>query len=169
MPMPTLRTPEQFNAQLNEILEHTKVGAVLVIASQLEESLEKAIAYQLPNLSKTLRARLFSGYGPLASFSAKIDMAYAMAEINSATHRDLHTVRKIRNAFAHSRTEITFRSPEVAKSVSKLSNYVANSDADGVFLDVTFDCTSEIFRSIERGALAFALQQDGSTPDDVVE
>lgn len=52
---------------------------------------------------------LFDGNGPASGFAAKIDLAYALGWISPSEHEDLHTVRRIRNAFAHpSRGETSF-------------------------------------------------------------
>lgn len=44
---------------------------------------------------------LFNGYGPLSSFSGKINCAFAFKIIDESVHRDLDYIRKIRNHFAH--------------------------------------------------------------------
>jgi hypothetical protein len=51
-------------------------------------------------LDKKLAGRLFKGYGPLSSFSAKIDLAYALKVTTLEIHNELHKIRDIRNAFA---------------------------------------------------------------------
>lgn len=43
---------------------------------------------------------LFDGVAPLRSFTAKIDLAYALGWISRSEHSDLHMVRRIRDAFA---------------------------------------------------------------------
>jgi hypothetical protein len=43
-----------------------------------------------------------TGDAPLATFSAKIRLAYALSIFGSSTRDDLDTIREIRNAFAHS-------------------------------------------------------------------
>jgi hypothetical protein len=50
-----------------------------------------------------LKKRLFAAYGPLSSFAAKIDLAFALEITTEATHKELHKMRKIRNAFAHTK------------------------------------------------------------------
>ena len=68
----------------------------LYVASNLERSLEELIALRMPNLSNTLNKQLFTGYGPLSSFSAKIDIAFALDLIPANLRRDLHAIRYIR-------------------------------------------------------------------------
>ena len=48
---------------------------VLVTASSIEDSLEELLKMRMPRLSKNLRDELFSGFGPLNSAKARIDLA----------------------------------------------------------------------------------------------
>lgn len=52
-------------------------------------------------LSNNMAERIFDGYGPLSTFSAKIDVAFALDLIDADVHRDLRTIKDIRNCFAH--------------------------------------------------------------------
>jgi DNA-binding MltR family transcriptional regulator len=46
-------------------------------------------------------AKLFEGFGPLSTFSAKIEFAFALGLLPKHVHTDLRTIRKVRNLFAH--------------------------------------------------------------------
>ena len=76
-------------------------ATVLVAASILGTELERALKATMRPLDKKLAGRLFKGYGPLSSFSAKIDFAYALKITTLEIHNELHKIRDIRNAFAH--------------------------------------------------------------------
>ena len=57
---------------------------------------------------------LFEGAGPLATFAAKIEAAYALGWLSGSERRDLHVVREVAAAFAADvRHEIDFTSPAV--------------------------------------------------------
>ncbi|HTI87669.1 MAG TPA: hypothetical protein VL966_13775 [Alphaproteobacteria bacterium] len=56
---------------------------------------------------------LFTGYGPLGTFSAKIDMAYLLRVFDSYARSSLHVIRRIRNTFAHGLSPLTFDSPPI--------------------------------------------------------
>ncbi|WP_426687216.1 hypothetical protein [Rhodanobacter ginsengiterrae] len=93
--------------------------AVAVVgAAWVEEAIGKAIESFLENHSEA-KQRLFNGAGPLATFSAKIDLARLLGLMTDAIHSDLHTVRKIRNDFAHlvahktEHTRLTFSSDHI--------------------------------------------------------
>jgi DNA-binding MltR family transcriptional regulator len=64
---------------------------------------------------------IFSAYGPLGSFSAKIDMSYCLGFISNGDHAELHRVRRIRNEFAHSLdTSLSFSSQPISDHISQL-------------------------------------------------
>jgi len=48
-----------------------------------------------------LSDRMFSYQGPAGSLGSKIDIGFAIGLYTEQTFKDLHTIRKIRNAFAH--------------------------------------------------------------------
>jgi len=70
---------------------------------------------------KDVSNTMFSGYGPLASFSSKIDMAYSFGLITKSEAEDLHIIRKIRNECAHSiDTVIDFSKSPVVDHIARL-------------------------------------------------
>jgi Mannitol repressor len=69
---------------------------------------------QMVNLSKEDHDTLFLGLGPLASFRAKTQLAFALGIIGPKTRHDLDSMREIRNALAHTGLKIDFDTPEVA-------------------------------------------------------
>jgi DNA-binding MltR family transcriptional regulator len=78
-------------------------------------------------LSAEMKKRLFDGYGPLSSFSAKIDLSYALQIVPKDKYVDLVTIRKIRNQFAHSMSLVNFESPEIRATFKKFSNFDATA------------------------------------------
>ena len=73
----------------------------LTVGARLDAALERALLAKMRELSEAQRTNLFEGYGPLSSFAAKIDVAYALNIFDGALYADLIVIRKIRNAFAH--------------------------------------------------------------------
>ena len=47
------------------------------------------------------QSAFFGNAGPLATFSAKIDLACLLNMVSDAIRSDLHAIREIRNEFAH--------------------------------------------------------------------
>jgi hypothetical protein len=64
---------------------------------------------------------MFKGYGPLATFSAKIELAYLMGVISAQERRDLLIIKDVRNEFAHRPDERTFGSQRISALCGNLS------------------------------------------------
>ncbi|MGH6681661.1 MAG: MltR family transcriptional regulator [Bradyrhizobium sp.] len=79
--------------------------AVVVLATSL---IEKFLRVSLIALfksdvaSKTMIDGVFTGKGPLATFSAKIEVCAGLGNISADVRHDLKIINKIRNGFAHS-------------------------------------------------------------------
>ena len=81
-------------AEFSEHYEGESDRAVVLLASSyLDEILERLLSKRLVPCKRT-RA-LFSGYAPLATFSARIDIAFAVGIIPDHLARDLHIIRKL--------------------------------------------------------------------------
>jgi len=57
---------------------------------------------------------LLTGQGGLSSFSARISLAYAVGLISLHAADDLHSVRRIRNDFAHRLHGLSFKTQKIA-------------------------------------------------------
>ena len=104
-------------------------GAI-VAATLVEDRLGFAIKahfVELPtrgDVAKILtETALFDGYGPLASFVAKIDVASALGILTPERRRDFHVIRSIRNDFAHALEPLTFSNDDVLRKLNRLSTY----------------------------------------------
>jgi len=87
-------------------------AAGILACAYLEDQLADAIKADLADESQVIR-RVFTGYGPLATFSSKIDMALLLNIIDRKGHKELTTLRKIRNYFAHGTTMVTFKEQRI--------------------------------------------------------
>src|SRR5680860_1238080 len=95
----------------------------MCIRDRLEQMVTSIIEAHMPNLSNNIKRKLFENSGPLASFSAKIDIAYSLGFIPSNEKRTLHAIRLIRNIFAHSgEPEINFDYESLQPFLAKLPN-----------------------------------------------
>ena len=73
---------------------------------------------------------LFDGYAPLATFFARIRVAFALGLIDAQTEKDLDYIRKIRNVFAHSKEPISFDESPVRELRQQLSTAKEHEDQD---------------------------------------
>lgn len=79
--------------------EESDRAVAILGASMLEDALESALRRALVEHSVT--RGLFGRQGPLATFAAKSDMAFAMGVLSEWEWRDLDRIRRVRNHFAH--------------------------------------------------------------------
>jgi len=133
---------------------------VLLAAAQFENALEELICAHLPKLSKTLRAKLFTGYrAPFSNFSTKIDVAFACGEIDSETHHDLHVLREIRNEFAHPKQETHLELEEVLDLLKRFRNYDKKMDRFAFLGEKVNQLWAAINPRFETLAMVAALQR----------
>lgn len=114
------KTLGQYTANLLKFRGYTQPGSALAGGALLEGLLEEVIKEQLVSLSKTMTERIFEGYGPLATFAAKIDIAFALGLASDQMRTEMNNIKDIRNKFAHSRSILSFDAPELEKLIIKL-------------------------------------------------
>lgn len=115
--------PEEANKRLMALVEEingeSDRAAAIVGAAWVEEALSDSIAAFLQEHNDS-RKRLFSGNGPLATFSSKIDLSRLLGIVSDNIWSDLHRIRGIRNEFAHhiahkaDNTRLTFGTAHIA-------------------------------------------------------
>ena len=85
---------------MDEMEGESERAAAIVGTAWVEETLDAALASFLRPHAEASK-RLFSVSGPLATFAAKIDLACMIGMVSSAIRADLHSIREVRNEFAH--------------------------------------------------------------------
>jgi hypothetical protein len=96
-------------------------ATAIVSTSLLENVLGIAIAYKFGRFpSDSEFGKLFTGYGPLATLSARIALAYNLKVISGDAHHDLIVIKGIRNAFAHTYLPMSFNSQKMGQECAKL-------------------------------------------------
>ncbi|NQV22182.1 MAG: hypothetical protein HQ511_12280 [Rhodospirillales bacterium] len=88
-------------------------AVAIIEATNLEASLEDAIKTKFTDLDDNDHSNVFESDGPLASFSSKIRIGYALGVYGKHTRDDLNAIREIRNAFAHARKALLFNTKEI--------------------------------------------------------
>lgn len=112
-------------------------AAMAIYISQLVENiLEGSLSSKLTISSNTFDDRLFKGYGPLSTFTAKIDMARALEIVDEETYNTLRILKNIRNEVAHPDVVSlpNFDSPAIIKECRKLPGYVDDEGCFKLFL-----------------------------------
>lgn len=100
---------------VNDLLDESDRGAVILVAARIEDTLEWAIMQKMQPLLNDAEAKsaLFGAGGSNATFSAKINLAYALGVIDRDAKEQIGLIRVIRNGCAHSRLPIDFQRPEM--------------------------------------------------------
>lgn len=96
-------TEDNLKRELTLILElenQSDRGVAIIGTAWLEEQLQVAIKSRLED-DKATWSRLFENSGPIATFSARIDLARLLGIVDQDVYSDLQMIRKIRNDFAH--------------------------------------------------------------------
>lgn len=96
-------------------------ACVILGATLLDTALESLLRVRLVANASSTDSLLDGANAPLASFSARIDMAHRLGLISARFARDLHIVRRIRNDFAHNISGCTFTDTSVRDRVTALS------------------------------------------------
>ncbi len=115
-----LKTPSGIDPVIVEMHTQNDRGAAITGIVFLEQMLRNTIVKQWPPMSNTMFERLFKGYGPLASFSALIDVATAMGILHADTRNDFQRIKKIRNDAAHVGTPFSFTSKSIKSHLQHL-------------------------------------------------
>lgn len=103
---------------IEEINDQSDRGAAIVGAAWLEESISAALESFLHAHPKSWQ-RLFAGNGPMATFSAKIDLTRLLGLTTDSIWSDLHILRDVRNLFAHriahkdDHSKLSFNTPQI--------------------------------------------------------
>jgi hypothetical protein len=109
---------KRFIALVEEMSGESDRAVAIVGAAWVEEALSDAVRPFLHAHDKS-QERLFSGNAPLSTFSAKIDLARLLGIITDQIWSDLHSIRDIRNTFAHhiahktDHTKLTFATDSI--------------------------------------------------------
>ena len=125
-----------FVGNLGAVVRNTHASVAIVGASILAEDLRGALLSRMHPFSKSLERRIFEGYGPLSSFSSRIDMAFALDILSAQLRDDLNTIRAIRNTFAHSKSILHFNDPAIAEQCRKLRTWSRRkADLQAVYME----------------------------------
>lgn len=120
---------KRFNELLVELKKESPRGEVMVSATVLDEQLAECIKSRL--IDDPDVAKLLDGFNaPFGSFATRIVGAFALGCISDRERRELDTIRRIRNEFAHG-LPVNFDDPGI-KDRCALLTYAASDYANVV-------------------------------------
>jgi hypothetical protein len=108
-----IRYDEEASAEKNDR------GAAILIATNLENALETAIVRHLRLRRRS--KKLFGFNAPFGTFDFKIRVGHAFGLFKDETEANLHTIRAIRNAFAHAKVPVKFSDAAVTNACALLT------------------------------------------------
>jgi DNA-binding MltR family transcriptional regulator len=115
----TAQTRDQDRLFQKTLVGETDRGVALVSAAYLGEELRLLLGKMFVDSPKIVKA-LFESNGPLATFSSRIDLAFATGLLSQESHRLLHLIRKTRNDFAHQHHDMSFKEETIAARCREL-------------------------------------------------
>lgn len=114
-------TSDELRSILHGMLSESNDRTVVIVSSSLLDSaLRDVLLRKFRQLDDEEIADLFDADSVLSTFSAKIKMAYALNICGPDIRDDLHCIREIRNAFAHSRIALSFDTTHVSNVCARL-------------------------------------------------
>lgn len=96
-------------------------AVAIVGASYLDELLKNIITEYIVKDSEKSNNELFSGNGPLSTFSSRINISYRFGIISEEEKKILNGIRGIRNDFAHKLSGATFEDQSIKQRALNLS------------------------------------------------
>jgi len=109
---------EKLTPYLAELAGQSDRACGIVAAAMLETLLEQMLRKRFV---LGMGDDLFVTYGPLSTFSAKVNTCAALGLVTALERRELHIVRRIRNDFAHDLHKSSFDEDPIRSYVKQLA------------------------------------------------
>lgn len=154
-----LDTFKKLGIDLEAVLRSTHASTCITAAALVDEQIAQALRLKMVNLNADLRKRLFKGYGPLSSFSARIDIAYALGMLSKDIAKEAHTIRGIRNKFAHATKRVNIDSPGIKEECEKLSTYTTGENLLRVYMEAILKISKHLDEEVKRYETVQALMK----------
>ena len=135
-PVPKARPKphEPINRSIREMLqqvgEQTHASGVLAVVSIIDYDLQRCIECKFRKINSALTHKLFRGYGPLSTFSARIDVDYVLDITSERINRELVKIKEIRNLLAHTKTILSLDKPPLKPLLKNLDIDPSDIDPD---------------------------------------
>jgi DNA-binding MltR family transcriptional regulator len=118
MPKSKIHSQQQIASFLEELKSQTDRGTAVIAAAVLDDLLVMLLTARFIELGSERHEALFKRIGaPLSSFSARIEVCFAVGVISNEARLAMHLIREVRNEFAHRIEQITFDHPDVATKI----------------------------------------------------
>jgi DNA-binding MltR family transcriptional regulator len=112
-----LPDPSEENSSFQALSKMSDHACALMGTALIESALERVIISTFRKSDATVMDEIFDNRGPLSDFHSKILVAYAQGAISENGKAELNSIKAIRNAFAHSRIDISFDTPQITQEI----------------------------------------------------
>ena len=117
--------PPELQKILDDLKNDNDMSVAIMGAALLEGFLEQVLTQKFTYKSSALLGQAFRNRGPFSDFHGKIIAAEAFGIITPYFAAELHSVKAIRNTFAHSKMPITFGHELITKEIAASRMYQA--------------------------------------------
>lgn len=104
---------EDLEALMGELNGDSDRAVMILLGTYVEDMLSAVLEGRMRPLTRDEEDAIFGHNGPLATFSAKINLAYGLSILGPETRDALNKIRELRNACAHSMRPLSFATKEV--------------------------------------------------------
>lgn len=119
-----MTTPTEADKLIAQALtKESDRGCVILSAAWLNEALEELLRSVCRSTPEDIRATidpLFQGYAPLATFSARIQLAFGLGILPHGLRDKIEIIRRMRNDFAHESGPVDFNDSRCANRLNLL-------------------------------------------------
>jgi mannitol operon repressor len=117
---------QEWEAFANEFAHESDRASAILGAAYLDVLLEQLISSFLIDDQNAIGELLSVDrpYAPLSTFSARITAAYCLGLIDGIQYRDLKTIKRIRNRFAHGLQGLSFHDERMVRECKKLKTHL---------------------------------------------
>ena len=120
-------TQEDIDEHIARLKAESDRGVMILAATMLDDALRVALMRTMPTASKNVKDQIFTHDGPMGTFSKRILLAEGIGMFSPAVARQVHVIRRIRNAAAHAHADVSFAVEEVKQP---LATVLDNDQAD---------------------------------------
>lgn len=122
--------PPEVEKIMDSLREGTDLSIAITATAILEATLERLLIKKFKIKNKRLTGQIFLNRGPLSEFNSKILIANAFGIITSNMAEEMHSLKAIRNTFAHAKVPISFNHELIGREVASLKMLKASRAVD---------------------------------------
>jgi hypothetical protein len=88
-------------------------AVALIAAAHIDAALEILLKASLGGDKKLLQKLLDGPHAPIGNLSSRIAISHSLGHFGARTYKTLEAIRKVRNEFAHSKANLTFKDGDI--------------------------------------------------------